>query len=410
MDDLPHGAIRRALALLPVLLTGVILLAQALALLRPAGPLDASGIVKGRDFAHFYTLGVLARSGRVAQLYDAGVLNDTMWRVVPETRPGVFLPLYGPQVAAAFGPLAALSYERAVEVWLATSLLLYAAAAAGIVWLLPPSPVPRAVVAVTLGLNPALAPLIISGQTSAVALIAVVVAWLALGKGRRWVAGLALGLLWYKPTLALGVAALLLIAGEAQLIAGFGLAALLQFALGWMWAGTPVMIDYVKTLSGFVAAGGIPASQPEHLHSLLGFWRLLLGRGVITTALWMVSGGVVLIYARRAWHRAGPDRSLQIAIVALTAVLLAPHLYVYDLVLLAPALVVLWTWSERVPGLSGVRGLQWLVGLAAVAPLSDAVAVVWPLQLSTCVLTALVIQFARVVTRRPAVASSVASD
>ena len=129
--DLPHGAIRRALSLLPVLLTGAILLWQAFALLAPAGPRDAHGIVKGHDFVHFYTLGVVARSGQLATLYENRTLNETMWRVVPEARPGVFLPLYGPQVAAAFAPLAALPYERAVHVWLVVSLLLYGAAAAG---------------------------------------------------------------------------------------------------------------------------------------------------------------------------------------------------------------------------------------------------------------------------------------
>ena len=127
---------------------------------------------------------------------------------------------------------------------------------------------------------------------------------------------------------------------------GFAIAAILQLALGWMWAGTPVVLAYLRTLAGIVAEGGIPASQPEHLHSLLGFWRLLLGPGMPSTVLWIVSAGVVVEYARRAWRLAGGDRSIQIALLCLVAVLLAPHLYVYDLVLLAPALVTLWTWSE----------------------------------------------------------------
>jgi len=399
VDDLPHAAIRRGLALLPVVLTGAMLLAQSIALLAPAGPRDANGIVKGHDFAHFYTLGVIARSGELAHLYDSQALNDTMWRAVPETRYGIFLPLYGPHVAAAFAPLAALPYERAAQVWLLSSLVLYAAAAAGIVWLLPASPVPRVVVALTLALNPALGPLVTSGQTSAVALAALVIGWFALTRRQPWAAGVALGLLWYKPTLVIGVAALLLAAGEWRMLAGFGAAALLQIALGWMWAGTAATVAYLRTMTGIVAAGGIPASQPEHLHSLLGFWRLLLGPGAPSLVLWIASSLVVLAYARRVWRLAGSDSSLQIAALCLAAVLLAPHLYVYDLLLLSPALAALWTWSERGSRLSSERMLQWLVGLAAVAPLSDAIAAASGIQLSTCVVTALSVQCARAIAR-----------
>jgi hypothetical protein len=266
------------------------------------------------------------------------------------------------------------------------------------------------VVALTLGLNPALAALVTSGQTSAIALAAFVIAWFAFSRKRAWAAGLALGLLWYKPTLAAGVVALLLVTSEWRILAGFAMAAILHLALGWMWAGTPVVLAYLRVLAGIVADGGIPASQPEHLHSLLGFWRLLLGPGMPSTVLWIVSAGLVVEYARRAWHLGRGDWSIPIALLCLVAVLLAPHLYVYDLVLLAPALLTLWTWSERRAGLPGVRTLQWLVGLAAVAPLSDAIAAATSVQLSTCVLTALVLQFARVLSALQAPAGAVPSD
>ena len=126
--------------------------------------------------------------------------------------------------------------------------------------------------------------------------------------------------------------------------------------------------------------------------------------------LWIVSAGLVLEYARRAWRLAPGDGSVQIALLCPVAVLLAPHLYVYDLVLLAPALVTLWTWSERRAGLPGLRTFQWLVGLAAVAPLSDAVAAATSVQLSTCVLTALVLQFAGVLSASQASAGAMPSD
>ena len=155
--DLPHRAIRRGLALLPVLLTGTLLLWQTALLMAPPGRRDAQGLVKGHDFAHFYTLGAIARTGPLSALYDTRALSETMWRLLPETRPGVFLPLYGPQVAMACAPLAALDYEHAVQVWLTTTVSLYAAAAVGIVLLLPTSPVPRSVLVLSHALNPALA-------------------------------------------------------------------------------------------------------------------------------------------------------------------------------------------------------------------------------------------------------------
>ena len=151
-------------------------------------------------------------------------------------------------------------------------------------------------------------------------------AWWALARRRSWLAGLALGLLWCKPTLAAGAAALLLLAGEWQALAGIVGGAALQLVVAWSWAGTTVMGAYARTLTSVVTRGGIPASQPEHLHSLSGFWRLLLGDGPLAPILSAIIGIVVVVGAARVWRLSHDDPSLRIAAVALVVVLTAPSL------------------------------------------------------------------------------------
>jgi hypothetical protein len=67
---------------------------------------------------------------------------------------------------------------------------------------------------------------------------------------------------------------------------------------------------------------------------------MLVPEPSVARALYLVSAAGVLFLAWRAWRR-NSDAGLKIAAVLLTTVLISPHLYVYDLLILAPALLVL---------------------------------------------------------------------
>jgi hypothetical protein len=376
---LPHDTIRRQLALLPLYLTAAFLAAQLVTLLAHPGPRDAAGYVKGHDFAHFYTLGTVARSGAPSHLYDVRALTETMWRVVPAARPDAFVPVYGPQVALAFAPLAALPYASAVWTWLAIVVACYVAASAIVVARVPGLATRRTILWILLLGSPALNVLLVAGQTSAVALLAVACAWWAIDRNRPVLAGACLGVLAYKPSVAAGALATLALAREWRMVGGMLGVAAAQVAVGAAWAGSPVIGQYIAALGPAVLRAGMDVSQPQHLHSLAGFWRLLLGEGRPATLLYAASALGVCLVAARAWRRSRRPGE-RIALVAVATVLAAPHLYVYDLVLLVPALAVLWEQGERAAGSRSVlyRTAAWVGWLAPLTgPLALATRVQW---------------------------------
>src|SRR5882757_1915465 len=66
---------------------------------------DRNGNLKGTDFLHFYTLGLIADAHRGADLYDMEVQSDLAAQRVPEAAGLRYLPLYPPQVSLLFAPL-----------------------------------------------------------------------------------------------------------------------------------------------------------------------------------------------------------------------------------------------------------------------------------------------------------------
>ena len=90
------------------------------------GLLDRSGLLKGADFLQFYVFGALARDGDPKSLYDFDAHVARARQLVPESEGVSFLPVYAPQVAALFTPLASLPYAPALALWTALSALLYA--------------------------------------------------------------------------------------------------------------------------------------------------------------------------------------------------------------------------------------------------------------------------------------------
>jgi hypothetical protein len=246
---------------------------------------------------------------------------------------------------------------------------------------------------VLLVLSPFLKVLLVSGQNSAFALLALCAAWWALEKRRVLLAGLALGTLVFKPQLLVGAVALCVLAGEWRLVIAAAAGAGIQLGVGWAWAGTAVMRSYFGALIGPVRSAGIPEPLPELVHGFAGTARLLLGPGRLATAVYVLASAGALLVAARAW-RATRVPAGRLAILCITAVLVCPHLYVYDLVILAPALLV--CCDETVVLNPGLRKAGFvLVWLTWFAPLSGPLAEATRLQGSTILLLGLLIVLGR---------------
>lgn len=307
------------------------------------GLLDRNGLVKGTDFLHFYTLGSLALQHRGVELYDMKAQAELTQKRVPQAGLVFFVPLYGPQVSLFFAPLAALPYPWALSAWLMFNAVLYACCC-WLIWRTCPALWSEGWLVFLLALAyPGFFHLIAWGQTSVVALACFTAAYLALRAGKPFAAGLAIGCLMVKPQLGLAVAFVFLGTREWRIVGGAVTAAVAQLSLGWAYYGTSVMRDYVQRSLHVGKVLSLLEPRPYQTHSLWSFWTMLLPWPSVAFFLYLASTVAVMGVALRCWRSPAP-LSLRFSALLIATVLVSPHLTVYDLVILAPALLLLADW------------------------------------------------------------------
>ena len=182
------------------------------------------------------------------------------------------------------------------------------------------------------------------GQTSGLALLCFTLAYLALRRDHTLLAGLAIGSLIFKPQLGLAAAVVFVFAREWKVVAGAVMAASVQLAAAWMHYGTEVMRTYLHAL--LQVEDVLPLLEPRlyQTHSLRSFWSLLLPWPRVAFGLYVVSAVVILALAVRVWT-SHSSLSIRFSALLLATVLVSPHLTVYDLVILAPAFLLLGDWA-----------------------------------------------------------------
>ena len=186
--------------------------------------------------------------------------------------------------------------------------------------------------------------LLLWGQTSGLALLCFTLVYLALRAKRPFLAGLALGSLIFKPQLGLAAAVVFICAGEWQVVGGSLVAASAQLALGWLHYGSQIMRNYLSALVRVRDVLQLLEPRPYQTHSLQSFWKLLLPWPSVAWALYLLSAVIALALALRCWRSSAP-LALRYSALLLTSVLVAPHLTVYDLVILPPAFLLLGDWA-----------------------------------------------------------------
>jgi hypothetical protein len=311
------------------------------------------------DFSAFYAAGQLVFGEELLDLSSVVRLQSD--QAIPIT-PFV----YPPGLALLYAPLTALPYGTAalLHTGLMLAFLLVAATMGsgllGLPW--------RWTMLGTLAWAPAAAG-VLSGQNTSLALLLVVLAAWAMVRGLDGGAGLSIGLLAYKPQLAVPFLGLLLLRARwTSLLVAIGV-------LAFHW------------LAGAVAAGDlawprawletIGAYQGSDLHAdgwqaislpALGMrLEAVTGLAGLAAAGWVVAALIVLA-CLPALRRLPVIEA--VALTAACGLVISPHAWVYDATLLLPALGVYaaraarrgWPWRDR-----------WWLALAY------AIALTWPL-------------------------------
>ena len=347
-----------------------------------------TGEIKGADYVQFFLLGSLLHHGRADRLYDTeAIAAEAKRRIAAQMEFHPARNPYGPQVALVFEPLAAFPFLLSFLLFSVISALAYAAAT----WVLwrhaPQLKRSGAYVVLLAAACPGLLYTLRFGQISTLTLIAPALAVAALAADRRFIAGLCLGLLAYKPQLLVVVVPTLVLARDWRCLGGVLAMSAGELALGWLVAGNGGMQQYVETLRDLARRPDLVMLYPENAHSLRGFLRLL---GVPTA--WATGITLALIPAcawalARVWRPAG-DSLMQVSALVTGMLLLSPHLLSYDLLLLVVPIFAMVNWAIAH---DGDRRASRVIGLAVLlylTPFSSLLARHTHLQLSTLILTA----------------------
>jgi hypothetical protein len=336
------------------------------------GILDRAGAVKGWDFSQFYALGWLGRTNQRGDLANGAAIKRAAIEIVSPTHASsTFVPVYGPQVALAFSPSASLSYLWALGCWLGLSLIIYFGCCVAL-WRSCRSLHRDALLAAILAAgSPVLFFLVCYAQLSAVALGLFTLAYFALQRDRPLLAGLAIGSLIYKPPLGLAAGLIFLVAGEWRIVAGVAVSALAQLIVAWSYAGAVVVRAYVHTLLHLNDNIALVQEKRHLLQSLASFFDLLLPWPRIAVTLYVGLSAAFLVAAWRVWTGSAPLQ-LRYSMMLLTTVLISPHFYIYDLIILVPAGFFLTDWLLRAPDLPRRTTIATCLVVLYVAPLAGA--------------------------------------
>jgi len=347
------------------------------------GRLDRNGTLKGTDFVSTWLPGHIVAEGPLSALYDWSWWRASFPRLFPDVPGLLYLPNYPPQAALVFSPLGRLPFDAALILWTLVSIAVYAWSIHAL-WRQCPSlaSAGRTLAVVALGW-PAFYLLVLNGQNTSLVLACYTAAALACIAGREWWMGLAFGLCAIKPHFLVGPALVLLVSGRWRAVAGICASVGAQVAATMAVLGSAVYLTYGSVSLKLLRDPEIFEPKLWQAHGLKNAVTLLLGRGPAATVVFVAAGTAVLWLASRAWRgnwQAAPRERFALLIVA--SALLNLHLYGYDLVVLAPALMFAANWSAAHVGTPAARRLAWLIAAIVVVPLTAPLAAFTRIQLS----------------------------
>jgi hypothetical protein len=334
---------------------GILVVALTLLILSFAtaeGGITRFGPPLGADFAGFYAAASILNlpspddSGR---LYDVELQDRIYHELLPKLADEKKLPyVHPPFVALAFRPLASLPYEWAFALWLVISAGMYLTGLVIVRRVILPSPEFDWTTAflLCLAFQPFVMECWLGGQLSALGFLCYAMVVGLLHVEKRFLAGVALGFLLYKPTLLVLFVPMFVIGRRIRTLAGLACSGLVLALVSLIGAGSHNTREFVGVLTNFAqAAAGQGASHLElpltKYVDLNSFSQLLLGGS--SEFRWPLVGVlalIALIPLARVWLPSADSSRRPQAIWAATLVAtLVINMYVgiYDTILVCLA-------------------------------------------------------------------------
>lgn len=313
------------------------------------GLLDSFGHVIGGDFIAFFTGARFFVEGRLGELYSLESQRAFQASVTfPHVPRGIHPFINPPYAIALYLPYASFSYPIGLALWWLTGL---GALAASALLLRNELRGLRRHRTLTLCLGAFLffptVSWLLYGQITPVTLLLYAATFALLRRGRDFAAGAVLGCLAYKPQLALTLALVLVVKGRVRAIAGGAVALASWTTLGLLLAPA-AMIEYVRIGPRIFSLLRWEEYPRWGIHSFLGFSSLLFDgvshplAGALAVVLSAATLAVLLRYWwRRPWEPGSRGWDLAMSGTIALGLIISPHLFVYDLMLLLLPFAVL---------------------------------------------------------------------
>ena len=289
------------------------------------------------DFAAFWATGRVVAAGHAAQAYDWGRLRAVLEHAFAARIPHGLPIYYPPSFLVLTAPLGLLPYRAAFCAWMGLGLAAYlaAAAAASRRW---------AVIAVALAAPGVLASLMVGQNGLLVA--GLLGGGLALLDRRPVAAGLLLGLLAFKPHLALLVPVALVAGGRWRALAAAAACAIALAAAAAVAFGPDIYVAFLHASAhaqaSFAGQGWLSWAKVQTVYGAVR------QAGASPALGWTAQGAATLAAAGGTawlWRGAAPT-SLKAAGLAAGVLLATPYAFAYDATVLGMATVFLFAGRE----------------------------------------------------------------
>lgn len=300
------------------------------------GNLDLNGQVIGTDHSAFHTAAVLLDEGRGEALFDFPDLPVFSARQEGLVDKPDFLDPYRnpPFYALIYRPTARLPYAASYAVWAVVGLLVLV----GGLRLVHGPGVGRPLLW-ALSFFPTFAA-VSFGQNTLLSFGVFALVYAAVVRDRRFLAGLAAGLLLFKPQLLLGLGVWWVLDVRRFWPALGGLAVTGLALAGLSWAVLPgETAEWVRRLPDVARYDRF---EFYNLHNPRGFGDLLTGNRQVGT--WVGLAGLLLAvgWLWRFWRRHAADDRLVFAAAVFATLWGSPHTMTYEWALAVLSAVILW--------------------------------------------------------------------
>ncbi len=315
----------------------------AVVIARGRFPFDALGLAILPDFIAHLTGGTLALRGDVARLYDIDAQSAVQLAITHDPH---FLDLYlsPPLASLIYAPFARLPYAVAASAWTCVTLVLLALSARVIRGLTPSLPrTHRDVMLIAVLASQPVIQLLGSGQDTAISLLLWSYGTALALRRRDAMAGLVMSLGLFKPQLFVLPPLVFLALRRKWALGAWAVGSLAQVALTLLVFGVSGVRGWWRILHSPEYLVFLRVGRGMRMTSLMPFVDSILphGAGAMRTVAWLVGAGLSLavvgctLWRSRAGESPTPDERGVWAAACFATLLASPHLFYYDMTLLA---------------------------------------------------------------------------